>query len=359
MSRRHRLQAGGTVHLPLGALRLTATQVEMSQPARIELVGDAQPGDLPPVAKPNELLVTARPKDFTLRALPPSGQAVFAENARLVVDIALVGPNPESASTETIHVAGLDSLDLVRLTRSSGRQTLQALWVPVQRVGGNLVLGSPLARLARAAAAQSLGRAPLAGDFSARLVRVVVGIDGSASMRVAVDRADVAAVVDVIDGVQQAVLTGQARPPVAILRDNLTWVRTGEATADNSTTEEILAPLDEGPYHMGARLAEPRLAELSGSRHTIAYVVTNGMPGDLAAALALAARPPNLHIHLVVLGQVPDHPSARLTVVPLPDGTSLHEALRDKPRLHDLTASLLRAFDFSSAESRPAPIGHP
>jgi hypothetical protein len=340
MAQQHKLQSGGAVCINLGALRISAALVEDHRLVNVDIEG-VDPDHLPFEARPNEAIVTQSAPAFTVRVRPPTGLSSFAGHSTLIMHMSVLGADSATVMTESIHVAGLGSSSIVRVTRQDDGQTIKALWVDEQKVDGSLTLGSDLTQRARATAVASLSQRPFSDGAAVKEATVVVGVDGSASMRLATDRGDLAAVLDVIDGIQQAVLPNHAQPAVAILRDHPTWIRTGYEANGTMIPEEILDSLDAGPYFVGAHLAEGQLAQFSGPRPTIAYVVTNGIPGDFRQMTELEASF-DLLIHLVVIGNVPDEPSGHLTVERTMPGVPLRTALtQDTQRLAHLVDSLL------------------
>lgn len=278
---------------------------------------------------PGVVVIPSLTGSSRLRVSPDVG-GVFAAGAAvgLTLVAAQAGGNDEIRLAE-VDVAGLTARDLVVLEPG-------ARGVTVGAIAGEIAL-EELAGRARAAAREILGVERVPVDHS---LDVTIAIDGSASMRTAQAAASLSAVLDVLDGL--AMTVGRPNRPVrvALVADELRWIDVAPAAGIAAAVDAALVTL---PQVLGAPLGSSGLRTRYPDENSMTYVVTDGMPGELARITADNNIDGEAR-HLVLLApQSPEpRPAGDVPTTWVGAGAALRERLlADGEALHRLVRGLL------------------
>lgn len=234
-------------------------------------LGDAPaPSALTP--RPSMLKLPRLHGPTAVRVVPGQGRRVFPEGT--ILDLTLQTDRGRSGDEDVVvvqdvEVSGLVSRDLLVVAEHDGaRLSVTALKV---------VADKPLGRLsqqARAAARHRLGV-----ERTAEPHDLLVGVDLSSSMAPRIADGSVTAVVDVIVGLSQVIGSGR-RLDVALLGDRAVPVPDAPPAELAAATARAIAENGTG---CGFRAVPPGRPL---GRETLAFVVTDAVPADVAALRA-------------------------------------------------------------------------
>lgn len=329
---------------------VTATVSGNLADERIELVGRADDGPVIGVRTPRPgLLVIPEVRYRTvLQVRPAGGPSTFPEGT--VLDLAVRGDAAGAAGdtviVQPVDVSGLSERDLVVLDVAGSRMVVAAL---------GAVREPTLTELA--SAARAAARARLARDRTPRTADVVVAIDQSASMAIARDDGSLAAAVDVVLGLSH-VIAWDAELSVRFVGDRVSTLPRAEPA---ELARAAVAELDRLGLGCGFRSAAP---ELAARQRTITYLLTDGVPADMAATRAAHRRDDVRHLVLLGAdradrpgsspgGRVDDPPVTSLPAPPT-DTAAGEYLLRHQDELADLVDSLLVGPDQAGLTERVA-----
>lgn len=297
------LDGGATAALPRRPLQIRVQPaaglvLEVRSAAPGGTVGRfPQPGlvVLPSVGAPAVVVVRSAtgepfPASLTVSVDVVSGAAASADPERAVLSQVKLGGLVER---ELVAIEGVDQQLLVR---AAGDRAVE-------------VDLDPLGDAARAAAASLLGTPVVDAEES---LNVVIAVDRSASFRPRLADGALEAVLAVLSGVA-ATLVRDLRVGAAVLGEDVTWVRVG-SPADLAA--ELLAALERSRPASAFRSGAPALATFDPDRNTQVYLVTDGVPGDLAA-LEAAEQEEGQGRHLVVLADASAFRAGRSTSLPV------------------------------------------
>lgn len=310
----HVLDGAGPVTIGAGALRVVAYGRPTTLAVRLEAL-DAQGRPLEGLVRsgPSVVVIPSVAGPVRLRVALESGGAFPAGAAvGLTLVAARAGADDEIRQSE-VDVAGLAQRDLVVLEPA-------ARGVAVGAIAGEVALEA-LAGRARAAAREILGveRVPVEHSLD-----VTIAIDGSASMRTDQAAAGLGAVLDVLDGLTTTV--GRPGRPVrlAIAGEDLHWV---EVATAGGVAAAVAAQIASLPPVLGASLGSPDLHTRYPEENSMTYLVTDGMPADIARVTADNSIEGEAR-HLVLLAPRPSGSSDGADVPTTWVGTAT--ALRDR-----------------------------
>lgn len=324
------LDGGATVALPRRPLQIrvqpaSGLVLEVRSSAVGATVGRfPQPGlvVLPSVKAP--AVVVAR--SATGRPLP-AATTVSVD----IVSGAAASADPERAVLSQVKLGGLIERELVEIEGADERLLIRAAGDGTTEVDLD-----PLGDAARAAAAALLGTSVIGADEA---LNVVVAVDRSASFRPRLADGALEAVLAVLSGIA-ATLVRDLRVGAAVLGEDVTWARvTSPADFANVLAPAVLASRPASAFRSG----DPALATFDPDRNTQVYLVTDAVPGDLAA-LEAAEQEDGQGRHLVVLAEASAYRAGRTTTLPVtlveprPD---LGAHLSDPSALAPLVRSLL------------------
>jgi hypothetical protein len=306
--------------LPEGAVLLAARLGDAPAPAAVA----TRPGVL--------VLRRVDDDDEVVLQVRPGAGIHFPEGTVLHLDLRTTrtaDADEEVVVLRDVDVSGLGARDLVAVAAHDAdrlRVTARGT-VPNPRLG-------PLAGLARAAARHRLGV-----ERTAEAVDLTVAVDLSASMAPVIGDGSVAAVVDVVVGLAQVVGFGRSLG-VRLLGERPVDVEPVAPTALAAVTTTAISRAGLG---CGFRSVPDGVLDSPGS---VTYVVTDGVPADVAALRAAHRRGERRHLVIVTPARLP--PAAAdlgaTVVAPPPPGTDAAAHLVRAPReLADLVASLLAA----------------
>lgn len=221
-----------------------------------------------------------------------------------VVSGAAASADPERAVLSQVKLGGLVERELVSIEGADQRLLVRAAGDATAEVDLD-----PLGDAARAAAASLLGTSVVEAEES---LNVVIAVDASASFRRRLADGALAAVLDVVSGVA-ATLVRDLRVGAAVLGEEVRWVRL-DSPADFGPA---LLPALRGSRPASAfRSGAPALATFDPDRNTQVYLVTDSVPGDLAA-LEAAEEEEGQGRHLVVLADAGAYRAGRQTSLPV------------------------------------------
>lgn len=247
-----------------------------------------------------------------------------------VVSGAAASADPERAVLSQVKLGGLVERELVEVV-GHGQQLL----VRAAGDGAAEIELDPLGDAARAAAAGLLGTSVVGAEES---LNVVVAVDRSASFRPRLADGGLEAVLAVLGGVA-ATLVRDLRVGAAVVGEDVSWLRVGSPAG--FATE--VAPALRGSRPTSAfRSGSPALSAFDPERNTQVYLVTDAVPGDLAA-LEAAEQEDGQGRHLVLLADASAVRAGRSTSLP----TTVVEPRPDLPaRLaeHGVLAPLVRSL---------------
>lgn len=234
--------------------------------------------------------VTSGNTDAVTVRLRPRDTDAFPAGARFQITLELVGN--ERSATDVVRLmsrdaSGLDQVDVVQLAPAGAEP---APGVRMSVPSGDV---SPTDLSGRAREALTAVRRHLATERvpAREAVRVVVLIDGSASMRGARESGVVTDVVESLRGLS-VVIAGEGGFAAYVVDDELTPV----SAQDPGWGEAVAAAMRARGGRVGFRLLRPEPDKLSAGR-TVTYVVTDAPPTALSG---LAADVDGYHI--VMLG---------------------------------------------------------
>ena len=265
----HVLDGAASIAIGVGALRVVAYGRPATLAMRLEAVdshGHALEGLVR--AGPSVVVIPSLPGPVRLRVAPEGGGAFAAGAAVGLTLVALRGGADDEIRQPEVDVAGLTQRDLVVLEPA-------ARGIAVAAIAGEVAL-EELAGRARAAAREILGVERVPAEHS---LDVTIAIDGSASMGTEQAAAARGAVLDVLDGL--ATTIGRPNRPVRVVvaAEGLHWIDGASAGGIAAAVEARIATL---PPVLGAALGSPDLRTRFPEENSMTYVVTDGMPGDIA-----------------------------------------------------------------------------
>jgi hypothetical protein len=292
-------------------------------------LGDA-PAPSAVTPRPSMLKLPRLHGPTAVRVLPGQGRRVFPEGT--ILDLTLQADAGRSGDDGTVvvqdvEVSGLVSRDLLVVDEhDASRLSVTALKV---------VADKPLGRLsqqARAAARHRLGV-----ERTAQSHDLLVGVDLSSSMAPRIADGSVTAVVDVVVGLSQVIGSGR-RLDVALLGDRTVPVPDAPPAELAAATARAIAANGMG---CGFRAVPPGRPL---DRETVAFVVTDAVPADVAALRATRRNGENRSLVVLSEGRPSRNSDVPTTVLVPPRAGDATEHLLNAPQLlGDLVDGMIAA----------------
>jgi hypothetical protein len=238
---------------------------------------------------PSMVVIPRQTESFQVEAVAGGG-ASFAAGATVALHVE-VKATGDTVQVPPVDVGGVPRRVVLSVAASADRYAFSA---PPPEVA----VGSPAAE-ARAAAREVLGGIDRVPDAEA--LRIVIAVDGSASMRRLVASGAVAEAVRLLTGIS-LVLGGSSRRPAryVLVDQGLTAWEFDQANPD-APVQALTAALSQRPPLIGVDLGSAGLRAPDRQVETnLAYLVTDGVPGAIDR-IASEGRVPGELRHLVVL----------------------------------------------------------
>lgn len=332
------LDGTGRAHLPRRPVMVMTSVDGQSENVQVQAVSDAS-SSIGVHPNPELTIVPRVDSAVSLRLVPANGLHEFPSgtvvHVVLQVDVP-AGQEPERAILQPLDVSGQSAFEFATLVPEG-----DAVVVSAVRTGIDEPLGE-LAHRARVQARTLLGVERVPEQYQ---VNMVIAVDSSASMRSSVVDGDVEAVLEVLAGLS-SVIAPDLDLRVCSVGSGVVWA---PATELADTARGATEFLDAQPAVIGFRSASPELAGIYPARNTVTYLVTDGIPADLAA-LTAADDIDGEARHLVTLvepavsqSRMPRVAVPVTSVLPTRSGSSTATRLRDEPgALTAVVRSLLR-----------------
>lgn len=251
-------------------------------------VDGRNPGVLAP--QPGTVVLPAVQSDTVIGVEPAGDERVFPPGTTVLLSLTAShgrGSEKEVVVLDPIDVSGLSHRDLVRLVVHGDELMVTAANATVETAVGEL-----------SSEARRATRAVLGVDRvdPSSAANVVIGLDRSASMAGALADGSVVAAVEVLVGVALVVADGR-KIVTCLVGDGVTWLPPCQP-ADVASI--AVAAMERQGLELGSGLSAPLLRGFAPTQNTIVYLITDGVPGDVAA-VAAAGQVDGEVRHLVVL----------------------------------------------------------
>lgn len=225
---------------------------------------------------PGLMIVPRVDGPVVLRLLPAAGLAAFPQGTTIHIAMQVDstgGQEPDRAVLTPLDVSGQPFLEFASLAPDGGSVTVTALRTTVDR---------PLGELAHQARVQ--GRALLGVDRVPEQfqINMIAGVDASASLRATTSDGAAEAVLEILAGLS-TVIGSDLGLRTCFLGRGVDWVPDTSAGDVARRTMDLLA---DQPVVSGFRSAARELTGLYPNDNTVTYVITDGIPADIAALSA-------------------------------------------------------------------------
>lgn len=270
------LDGTGRAHLPRRPIMVMTSVEGQFGSAQVQAVSAVE-GSIGVHPNPELTIVPRVDSPVVLRIVPANGLHEFPAGTVVHVVLQVDGPagqEPERAALRPLDVSGQSTLNIATLTPEGN-----GIVVSATRTGPEEQLGE-LAHQARVQARTLLGVDRVPEQFQ---VNMVVAVDASASMRSSVACGDVEAVLEVLTGLS-TVIAPDLDLRVCSVGSGVSWA---PATEIANTARGAVEFLDAQPAVVGFRSAATALAGIYPSGNTVTYLVTDGVPADVAALTAV------------------------------------------------------------------------
>lgn len=328
------LDGDGVAELPLRPVTVALQVVGTQSPVQLQALGEAGEDGSAVRPVPGMMVLPRVSAPTLVRVVPAPGSALFPPGTTVHVSLsagARGDVDPDRAVLTPVDVSGLSHADLVTVDRAGERVSVTAVKTAVDE---------PLGALG--AAARTAARGVLGVDQlpPAERVDLLVVVDTSASMVGPTADGSLRAAVEVLAGLSQ-VVSGGREVRVGTLGPDVSWL---PAVPAREWGTAVQAAVRAHPLTVGFRSVVPGLAGLAPTRNVVGYVLTDAVPGDVAA-LRAAGEVEGEARHLVTLAPRSGTAAAGLpqtALDPPPAGTDAGERLLGRPdELAQVVRSLL------------------
>lgn len=290
--------AGATLPAQLLSVKLQrlggagAASAVLPELEAVALTADGSERALTDVIRHSGTLVLAVHEPTLIRIRPSTRSGTFPIGSVYGLVVGPEGSDSDRAALKSVDASGLRSCSLVTLSPSGSDVVVTAVAQAAQ------VVLPPAADQARATAREVVG-APRVSASEAVAVRVV--IDASASFRPVIAGGWLATTIELVSGIATVISSAESLPVTACGRSQFALGDHRFAQPGTSTADEIaeIAP------SIGFRSA---LVPDGGGRG-LTYVITDGVPADLAPASRDL-------VHLILLRAAPPDHGGRTEATP-------------------------------------------
>lgn len=268
-----------------GAVEITLHAAAPTSRCRIE-VTDSEGRPLPSAIQPapTVAIVPVVVGRLSVSVVCETGDFGPGSSAALSLSVERPGLPSDTVQVTGLDVSGLPRAELATIT---SRDRALVVSAPEEEVA----LG-PLATAARTGTRRILGVTRVGDDAS---LDVTFAVDASASMRELARSGALEPAIELLVGV--AAVIADHTPRVVLVADG---VREVAAPDPASLAASVVAALVAGPAVLGMRSAHTALNGLARDGYSLVYLLTDGIPPDLAALEREDAVPGEAR-HLVVL----------------------------------------------------------
>lgn len=346
----HMLDGPGRARLPRRPVTASLSVSGSAGGVRLEAHSEGSEDAAAILPRPSTMIMPNVQSHTVIRLVPEGEERVFPDGTTVRLTIGTEATSEhedELVVLSELDVSGLSFRDVAALD-----VVHEVLEVSAMGVVRDTVLTS-LAVSARAAARTVLGVDRVPDEAS---VNLVLAVDMSASMGPAIRNGSVAALAEVLFGLSHVVAAGK-RLEVCVLGEEVIWAPRAPADQLAAAAIEIIR---ERAYSIGSRASFPALRGVVPGESTAVFVLTDGLPSDVAALERDGAAAGEVR-HLVVACDAAAWSvrDASLSIPctllsPPPLGQSVADHLLDRPKVLD---ALVESLLVGCLSPGPAPAG--